>query len=94
MVYFSTTGSSWIAIPYTQYNSPYNYFMGFSTSAGNVQVTWVYDTSLSSGSDPTTYYGANVLYKVIVVPPSAKILKPNVDYKNYEEVKDAFGLKD
>lgn len=94
MVYFSTTGTDWVAVPYTQYNSPYNYFMGFNTSVGIVQITWVYDTSLSQGSDPTTYYGVNLLYKVVVVPPSAKILYPNIDYKNYSAVKETFHLKD
>src|ERR1700758_5489644 len=29
MVYFSTVGSHWFALPYTQYNSPSDYYMGF-----------------------------------------------------------------
>lgn len=94
MVYFNTSGTTWLALPYTQYNSPYDYFMGFSTSEGNVQVTWFYDSSLSSGSSPSTYYGSTIQFKVVVIPPAARIRNPNVDLRNYEEVKQAYGLKD
>ncbi len=94
MAYFNTTGNQWFALPYTQYHSPSNYYMGFTTGISNVQITWVYDSSLSSGDDPNTFYATKVLYKVVVIPPSAKSLKPNVDYNNYNEVKAAFNLKD
>jgi hypothetical protein len=92
MVYFSTIGSNWFALPYTQYHSPYNYYMGFVASADTVQVTWVYDTSLSSGSDPNTYYGTTIKCKVVVVPPAMR--KPNVNHLSYLNVKAAYNLKD
>lgn len=89
MVYFST-GSVWNALPYSQYNSPYNYYMGFNTSAGNVQVTWFYDTSLSTGDSPNTYYGTTIQIKVVVIPPA--MIKKDVNIRNYEEVKSAYHL--
>lgn len=92
MVYFCTTGSVWFALPYTQYNSPYNYYMGFSSSSGNVQVNWVYNTSLSKGSDPNEYYGTTIKCKVVVIPSSAKAAKINLN--NYEEVKHSYNLAD
>lgn len=92
MVYFSTVGSVWLALPYTQYHSPYNYYMGFNTSAGNVQVTWFYDSSLSSGSDPNTYYGTTIRCKVVIIPPA--LIRPAVNYKSYEQVKASYDLKE
>jgi hypothetical protein len=93
MVYFNTgNATSWVALPYTQYNSPSDYYMGFNTSAGNIQITWVYDSSISSGSDPNTFYGTTVNYKVVVIPPA--MMKPNVNHHNYAEVKVAYNLKD
>jgi hypothetical protein len=93
MVYFNV-GGSWIAAPYAQYNSPYNYFMGFNTSVGKVQVTWFYDTSLSSGDNPNTFYGTTVNFKVVIIPPAVFRQHPNVDLKNYALVKETFNLKD
>lgn len=95
MVYFSTSNGKWTALPFTQYNSPSNYFMGFNTSVGNVQVTWIYDSSLSSGSNPNNYYGVTALQcKVVVIPKAAKEAHPNVNLSNYIEVREAFELKD
>jgi hypothetical protein len=93
MVYFSTTGGTWIAVPYTQYTSAYDYHMGFNTSAGTVQVTWVYDSSLSNGSDPNAFYSTTVQYKIVVIPPSARQANPNVNLKDYNAVKAAFQLQ-
>lgn len=93
MVYFTKDNIKWTAVPFTQYNSTYNYFMGFNTSIGQVQVTWIYDTSLSSGDNPNVYYGVTVQYKVVVIPPAAKKANPNVDLSNYNEVKKAFNIE-
>lgn len=91
LVYFST-GGNWFALPYTQYDSPYNYYMGFNTGAGNVQVTWFYDSSLSSGSNPNTYYSTTVECKVVVIPPALK--KAGLNYSNYDEVRVTYNLND
>jgi hypothetical protein len=94
LVYFSTTSGTWFAVPYTQYTSTYDYHMGFSNSIGNVQVTWIYDNSLSSGSDPNTYYGTSVRYKIVVIPPAERKANPNLNVRDYNAVKKAFNLKD
>lgn len=95
MVYFNTDGgNNWNALPYTQYHSPYNYYMGFNTGVGLVQVTWVYDTSLSSGDNPNVYYGSTIRCKVVVIPPAAKRANPDLDIKDYEAVKKRFKLKE
>ena len=90
MVYFSTVGSHWFALPYTQYNSPSDYYMGFVCSNDTVQVTWVYDSSLSSGSNPNAYYNTTIKCKVVVIPPA--MIKPNINPCNYNEVQQAYGL--
>lgn len=94
MVYFTKGNNTWTALPFTQYNTPSNYFMGFNTSVGHVQVTWIYDSSLSSGDNPNIYYGVTVQCKVVVIPKAAKEAHPNVDLNNYNEVKTIFKLKD
>ncbi len=94
MVYFNTIAGNWYAVPWTQYNSPYNYYMGYITSAGTVKVTWVYDSSLSSGNDPNAYYSANVKCKVVVVPEAQRKANPDLDLTDYEAVKATFHLKD
>jgi hypothetical protein len=67
--------------------------MGFNTTVGQVEVTWFYDSSLSSGSDPNAYYGTTVRCKV-VIPPTMKLANPDLDLKDYEAVKKRFKLKD
>lgn len=94
MVYFTTDGNKWTAVPFTQYHSPSNYFMGFNTSINRVQVTWIYDSSLSQGDNPNVYYGVTVQCKVVVIPKAAKAAHPNVDLNNYNEVKKIFKLLD
>ena len=95
MVYFNTDGgNNWIALPYTQYHSPSNYYMGFNTNVGIVQVTWVYDSSLSSGDNPNVYYSSTVRCKVVVIPPAMKLANPDLDIKDYEAVKKRFKLKE
>jgi hypothetical protein len=67
-VYFSTdNGNTWTAIPFTQYTNSSNYFMGYNTQVGKIQITWVYNNTLSQGDSPNTYYGATLQYKVVVV---------------------------
>lgn len=92
MVYFTKDNTKWTALPFTQYNSPSNYFMGFNTSINRVQITWIYDSSLSQGDNPNVYYGVAVQYKVVVIPKAAKDAHPNVNLNNYSEVKKAFDL--
>lgn len=95
MVYFSKGNNNWTALPFTQYNnSGSNYFMGFNTSVGNVQVTWIYDSSLSTGDNPNIYYGVTVQCKAVVIPKAAKAAHPNINLNNYSEVKATFNLED
>lgn len=93
MAYFNT-GGDWHAMPYTQYHSPANYYMGFNAGVNKVQVTWVYDSSLSNGNDPNTYYSTTVRCKVVVIPPAERKANPDLDLNNYKNVKERFDLPD
>jgi hypothetical protein len=94
MVYIKATGTSWTAVPYTQYDTPDNYFMGFNTNTNNVQLTWIYDNAFSSGDDPNVVYGTQVRCKVVVIPPAERKANPNINLYDYEAVKKAYHLED
>jgi hypothetical protein len=92
-VFFSTGNNGWTALPYTHVKSSGNYFMGFITTVGIVEVRWTHNTG-GNGDEPNTVFGEEVKFKVVVIPPSAKLLKQNIDYNNYEEISKVFDLKD
>jgi hypothetical protein len=94
MVYFSTVQDNWVAVPYTQYHSPYDYHMGFITGIGKVKITWFYDSSLSDGIDPNAYYGTTVKYKIVLIPLADRKANPDLDLTDYEAVKKRFHLAD
>lgn len=95
MVYFKTPNTdSWRAVPFAQYTSTSNYYMNCSSSVGNAQVTWFYNSSLSSGDNPNVYYGATSQFKVVVIAASLKAKNADINYQNYSEVKAKFGLND
>jgi hypothetical protein len=93
MVYFSKNPGTWIAVPYTQYETLHDYHMNFLTSAGTVEVRWFYDGT-SAGSDPNAYYSATIQCKVVVIPQSVRLANPDLDVTNYNAVKTRFDLKD
>lgn len=94
MVYCNVAGFDWDALPFTQYGSITDYYMEYTTSPNNVQVNWIKNGS-GSGSDPNTYYGVSAMkYKVVVIPPSGRVANPDLNLRDYREVKKRFGLKD
>ncbi|MFL5754106.1 MAG: hypothetical protein ACJ76F_11910 [Bacteroidia bacterium] len=89
-VFLSTnSGTNWVAMPYTAVAST-NYFMNYITGVGLVEPHWVYN-GVGVGSDPNSFYSATCQVKVVIIPPSMK--KRNVDYKNYEELRTVYGIK-
>ncbi len=92
-VFFSIdNGTTYEAVPYT-YVASTNYYMSFTTVVDYVQVAWNYGGG-TLGSDPNTVFGATCQFKVICIAAGARLAHPNVNYKNYQEVKKAFNLKD
>lgn len=91
-VYFSIDNTNWTALPNTVVLST-NYFMGYITSVGTVDVTWDYN-GIGIGSSPNSVYSATSLFKVVVIPPAAIIANPDLDLNNYNKVKMKFNLED
>jgi hypothetical protein len=91
-VFLSTNGgTTWVDLPYTFVNST-NYFMGFTTNTNQVEIQWTYN-GVGNGSDPCTALQISTCkFKVVVIPSG--MVKPNVNPHNYNEVKQAYGLKD
>lgn len=94
--YLLTATNTWTALPNTFYNSGgSNYLMGFETTVGSVKVTWIYNNLTSQGSDPDVYFGtSSSQFKVVIIPPAMITANPDLNFKNYNEVKTRFNLKD
>jgi len=73
-------GQSWIALP--TYANPVSMLVVY-------QVSTVGIAAVGGTSAPTA-----TLFKVVIIPSSARIANPNIDYTNYYEVKGAFNLED
>ena len=91
LVYYSVQPDVWTSVPYTVYGTLHDYHMGFRYASGLVEVNWMYDGT-SSGDDPNTYYSTIVKCKVVIVPSSARMANPNLDWNSYEDVCNRFGL--
>lgn len=83
MVYLGDgTGNLWIAMPFSTQGVEFTY--GIKPSSVEI------DVSLSSGLMPNNPGGQQ--FKVVIIPPA--MVKPNVNVKNYSEVKAAYNLAD
>lgn len=82
-VFVSTNGTEWIALPFSINNVEFSY----AYSIGTVSL----DYSLGSGATPSSLPN-NDQFKVVVIAGSARILNPDVNFKNYNEIKSAFKL--
>ncbi|MCU0432067.1 MAG: hypothetical protein MUC87_01280 [Bacteroidia bacterium] len=91
MVYFKPV-SAWRALPYTHVSST-NYFMGFYHYVGAVEMLWTYN-GIGSGSDPNDYFNTNVQFKIIVLPADQRNANPDLDWNDYEAVKQRFNIQE
>jgi len=75
------SGTVFTQLPFTQ--NGVEYYFAYDTNNPHVGVY------VTSASNP------GILgFKVTVIPPASRIGHPNVNYKNYEDVKKTFNLKD
>ena len=82
-------GNNFSQLPLTFYQDPaYSTSVGVLTVLGGVLVTWT-DSDLTQPINP----GPQV-FKFVVISASSRQQHPNIDYTNYEEVKNAFNLED
>ncbi|MCF8423936.1 MAG: hypothetical protein K9H41_06300 [Bacteroidia bacterium] len=78
----NTSQTQWSALPFSYQTLQFNY----TYAIGQVQIA----VTLSNGAVPSNPGG--LPFKFVVVPPA--MVKPNVNVKNYAEVKAAYNLAD
>lgn len=96
MVYLSINdGTNWNALPCTFYSSSNHYTMSFLTATNLVEVRWTNSSGTAiTGNDPNSMFDATCKFKIVIFAPAAWLAPPDVDFKNYEEVKRTFNLAD
>ena len=88
-VYMSTGTDGWIALPYTiPISSSYSTTYIFAHYLGSVRVVKS-DTDYTQTGNPGT-----TTFKIVCISASGRKANPNVNLRNYEEVKKAFNLVD
>ncbi len=89
LLYEDEGGGSYAAVPYSLNlggGVTLNVFYTFAAGTVTVYAAASDDSNLNPTNGGT--------YKLVCLSKAAKIAHPNVDYKNYNEVKKAFNLKD
>lgn len=76
------TDNSWIAMPFT--SSLGDAFI-YSVNLNKVRV-YYHDATTTPGNP------GGQTFKVVIIPPA--MMKPNVNYRNYEELKSAYSIAD
>lgn len=89
-VYMESTSSPgvWLNMPWTEWFSSYTSTYNFNHGTGSVRV-FKADSDLQAPSNPGLRR-----FKVIAIESSGMIANPDVDWANYESVKETFNLAD
>lgn len=83
-VFKSDSSGTWTALPFTLGNQSWFYSFG----VGFVQISTT-NTNITSFTNP-----ASQTFRVVIVSASNRMANPNVNWNNYQEVKNALKLKD
>ena len=84
---YEGSGTTWMAVPYSfNVGSGITIHTFFNYTTGSVAVY----QALSNDGDPNP---AATTYKLVCIPKKMMVLHPEVNLKNYEQVKAAFDLK-
>jgi len=96
MAYLSINdGTNWNALPCNFYSSSNHYTMSFLTAIQLVEVRWTNANGIAyTGSDPNSMFGVTCKIKIVIIAQAAWLAHPDVDLKNFEEVKSTFNLAD
>jgi len=92
MAYADDGAGGWIALPYTDAGDDYySMTVNFSFKVGSVDI-------IINGFDDITPYVASdwngTVVRIVAIASSSRMAHPDVDLKNYNEVKKVFNLKD
>ena len=82
-------GTAYTQLPLTFYqSSSYSTSLEVSNFLGGVKIFWT-DSDLTQPINPGSW-----TFKIVVIAASGKMANPNVNYKDYNAVKQAFNLQD
>lgn len=90
MVYADDKAGSWVALPYTDAGTGYSSTLNFYVKVGSVKIEY---TGYDSPSPGTSSLNGTIV-RIVAIASSSREAHPNVDLKNYNEVKKVFNLKD
>jgi len=76
----------WFALPCAVSNISY-YIEVFP----DIKAVWVYIANVD-GTSSITAPSSSLIFKIVTIPPSARIANPNLNWNNYKEVKNTFNL--
>lgn len=85
MLYQSVGSNNYVQLPITQNMGAYVEHDWFQYTTNTISV-YIENSDLSDPNPPT------FSYKLVCIPKAAKIMHPNINLKNYNEVKEAFDL--
>jgi len=93
MVYYMDgPNNDWVAIPYTQEDTGYFEQVAYYFGAGKLTMEITgYD---NSGSPGASAYNGVFIIRIVAIAASSRVAHPEVDLKNYNEVKKIFNIKD
>lgn len=83
----NSSSDSWWALPFVNANFTYYFKVTPDASIITFYVAYVNNTTTFTITNSMTY-------KVVAIPPSARIAHPGVNWKNYNEIKKTFKIKE
>jgi len=78
-------GSNWAALPHVDYGVTFEFGFDPATKIIEIQAADATATTMTANPGPLTF-------KVVTIPSAAKRANPNINWKNYTEVKNTFNL--
>lgn len=89
-VYIKNNTNVWIALPYSVAvdSLSYSVIYGIAPPQNKVLIGVYYNDTIIAENPGLCHF------RIVTVPPASMQTHPNVDYKNYTEVKNTFGLQD
>jgi hypothetical protein len=81
-----TQAGAWLNMPWTDMYSGYITTYNFAYVLGTLRISKV-DSDLTTPSNPGTRK-----FKIVVIASSGKLAHPEVDYTNFEEIREAFDI--
>jgi len=91
-VFFSYDSvTTWSVLPWDGGLSGYK--MTFSTFLNYVTIEWSREGTVT-GTDPNIFFSGTCKFKVVIIPSAQRVTHPEVNWKNYYEIKTTYNLNE